>query len=116
MGATFQINDGVFVTKDFIIDSPSMLVTGSGSVNLKKNAIDAVVAVSPLQMLDAMLDKIPVLGNFLRKRDKGVLHVGYNVKGQLENPGVTLNFKDSVGLKTIDYFKRILVLPKEMLE
>jgi len=116
MGATFQISDGVFVTKDFIVDSPSMLITGSGNVNMKRNEIDAVIAVSPLVTLDVVLDKIPILRNILRKKDKGILHVGYNVKGRLEDPDITLSFKDSVGFRTIDFFKRILVLPKEMLD
>ncbi len=114
MGATFLINNGIFNTKDFLIDSPSMLITGNGNLDMKKSEIDAAVTVSPLVTVDKTIYKIPILGNILEKKGKGFLNVVYNVKGQLDNPDINVSFTNSVGYETIEFLKNILVLPKGM--
>jgi len=116
LGANFKINNGIFGTKDFLIDSPSMLITGSGNLNMKNSEIDGTVTVSPLVTVDRTIDKIPILRSILKEKDKGFLYVVYNVKGQFEDPDISVSFTNSVGNKTIEILKNILVLPKGMFE
>ncbi|MEI6155398.1 MAG: AsmA-like C-terminal domain-containing protein, partial [Deltaproteobacteria bacterium] len=116
MGATFSINNGIFSTKDFLIDSPSMLITGNGNLDMKKTEIDAAITVSPLVTVDRTIDKIPILGNILKKEGKGFFYVVYNVKGQLDDPDINVSFTNSTGYETIKILKNILVLPKGMFE
>ncbi|MCX5816836.1 MAG: AsmA-like C-terminal region-containing protein, partial [Proteobacteria bacterium] len=116
MGATFSIKNGIFSTKNFLIDSPSMLINGDGKLNMKKNEIDGTITVSPLVTVDRTIDRIPILRNILKEKEKGFLYVVYNVKGQLDNPDINVSFTNSVGHKTIEILKNILVLPKGMFE
>jgi len=116
MGATFSIKKGIFNTKNFLIDSPAMLITGDGSLNMKKNEMDAVITVSPLVTVDRTIDKIPILRSILKERRKGFLYVVYNVKGQIEDPDIAVSLTNSVGYKTIEILRKILVLPKGMFE
>ncbi|MGD0230887.1 MAG: AsmA-like C-terminal region-containing protein, partial [Syntrophorhabdales bacterium] len=45
LSASFQGKDGVFHTDDFLIDSPSMLITGSGDLDLGRREIDGRMTV-----------------------------------------------------------------------
>jgi uncharacterized protein YhdP len=40
MGAKFAAKEGVFKTDNFLIDSPAMLITGSGDIDLRNNEIE----------------------------------------------------------------------------
>jgi AsmA protein len=51
LGAGFTVADGVFKTKDFVIDSPSMLIKGDGTIDLPKNEIHGSISVPPLLQL-----------------------------------------------------------------
>jgi hypothetical protein len=116
MGATFTVKNGIFFTKDFLIDSPSMVITGVGSLDIKKNEVDANIAVSPLVAVDRTIDKIPILRNILKNKKDGFLHVAYKIKGPINDPDVNFNFANSVGGRTIELLRNILVLPKEIFE
>ncbi len=116
LGANFRINEGIFNTNDFLIDSPSMLITGAGNLNANTREIDGTITVSPLVTVDRTIDKIPILRSIFKKTDKGFLSVSFRVNGQLENPEIRPTFTDNVGKKTIEVLKNIFVLPKGMIE
>jgi hypothetical protein len=116
LGATFTVKDGIFNTKDFLIDSPSMLITGNGNLDMNKNEIDGSIAVSPLVTVDRIINKIPILRNIIGGKEKGFFYTAYNVKGPLNDPEISLNFTESIGGKTIEILRNILVLPKEVFE
>jgi hypothetical protein len=116
MGATFTAKNGIFFTKDFLIDSPSMVITGEGSLDIKKNKIDFDIAVSPLVTLDRTIDKIPILRNILKSKREGFFHVAYKIKGPMNDPDINFNFANSVGGRTIEVLRNILVLPEEIIE
>jgi len=116
MGATFTAKKGIFYTKDFLIDSPSMVITGDGSLDISKHEVDANIAVSPLVVIDRTIDKIPLLRNILKDKRDGFLHLTYKVKGPMNDPDISFNFANSIGGRTIEMLRNILVLPKEIFE
>ncbi|MCX5802257.1 MAG: AsmA-like C-terminal region-containing protein, partial [Proteobacteria bacterium] len=116
MGATFTVKNGIFNTKDFLIDSPSMLITGNGNLDMNKNEIDGSIAVSPLVTVDRIINKIPILRKIIRVKEKGFLYTAYNVKGPINDPDISLNFTESIGGGMVDILRNILVLPKEVFE
>ena len=116
MGATFTAKNGIFSTKDFLIDSPSMVITGNGILDIKKDTIDGNIAVSPLVTLDRTIDKVPILRNILKEKEKGFLYAAYKVKGPIDDPDVSVSFVNTIGGKAIGILKNILILPKELLE
>jgi uncharacterized protein YhdP len=116
MGASFTAKEGIFRTDNFLIDSPAMVITGSGDINVGKNEIEADITVSPMVTVDSFIDAIPVVRKILRKKKGGFLYVSYEVKGPLDDPGVTVAFVDTIGGKALDIIKNIFTLPKGVFE
>lgn len=116
MGAMFQVADGVFTTNNFVLDSPSMLITGTGDINASGREIRGTVTVSPLVTIDRTIDKIPIIRNILKERGKGFLYGSYNVKGPIDDPDIALNFVNTIGGRTVDILRNILVLPVGIFE
>jgi hypothetical protein len=116
MGASFKVRDGVFTTDNFIFDSPSILVTGKGNINAITHEVDGTVTVSPLVAFDKTMNKIPVVRSIVRDEDKGFIYASYNVKCNIEDPSVSLNYVDTVGGRAINGLKNILTLPVDLFE
>ena len=116
MGATFKVKKGVFSTQDFLIDTPSMLITAVGNIDVTKEEVQATINVSPLVTIDRTIGKIPILRNILREKEKGFLYASMNVSGPIDDPNVSLNAVDTIGGRTLDILKNILVLPRELIE
>jgi uncharacterized protein YhdP len=116
MGASFRVKDGTFATNNFLIDSPSMLITGKGIINSIKQEVDGTINVSPLVTLDKTIKKIPILRSILRDKSKGFVYASYNVNGNIEDPDISLNYVETIGGRTVDIMKNILTLPGELFE
>ncbi|MCX8023397.1 MAG: AsmA-like C-terminal region-containing protein [Syntrophorhabdaceae bacterium] len=114
MGATFNIKEGILSTEDFVIDGPSMLITGEGNVDLKTKEIDGNIAVSPLVTIDWFISSLPILKNILKEKDKGFLYASYKVKGKLNNPDVTATFVKGVWDRFKDIFRNLFYLPGKL--
>ncbi len=111
MGATFTVNNGIFHTDDFLIDSPSMLITAEGDIDIVKKEIEGNLAVSPLIGLDSAIDNIPLLRSILREKNKGFLYVSYNVKGPIDDPELRLSVATTVGGRVRDILRNLIMLP-----
>jgi uncharacterized protein YhdP len=116
MGAVFQVKNGILSTKNFLIDSPSMLITGEGDISARNHEVNGRITVSPLVTLDTTIERIPIVRNLLRERDKGFLYAAYNVKGPLDDPDLSVSFVQTIGGKTIELLKNLLTLPIELFE
>jgi hypothetical protein len=116
LGATFTVNKGIFQTSNFLLDSSSMVLTGSGKLDLNKNEIDGIVNVSPLIVLDRTLDQIPVIRTILKEPGQGFLYLSYSVKGPLDDPEIVSNVISTIGSKAIEILRNILTLPKGVFE
>jgi uncharacterized protein YhdP len=116
MGASFKIKEGNFTTNNFLIDSSSMLITGKGSVDGKNKDVNGTITVSPLVTIDKTINKIPVLRSIFRDKDRGFVYASYNVKGNIEDPDINLNYVETIGGRTIDTMKNLLILPVELFE
>jgi hypothetical protein len=111
LGATFTVNKGIFQTSNFLLDSSSMVLTGSGKLDLNKNEIDGIVNVSPLIVLDRTIDQIPIVRTILKEPGQGFLYLSYFIKGPLDDPEISSNVISTIGSKTIETLKNILTLP-----
>jgi hypothetical protein len=116
MSADFYGNNGQFKTRNFVIDSPSMFITGRGAVTLRDETVEGTVAVSPLVTVDKVLSKIPVIRNLLREKREGFLFVVYNVSGPLRDPSIYSTYVESVGLRAYMILKNLIKLPVEVME
>ncbi|OPY81302.1 MAG: putative assembly protein [Syntrophorhabdus sp. PtaU1.Bin058] len=116
MGATFIVTDGVFQTDNFLIDSPSMVVTGKGNLNLNTREINAGIQIAPLVTLDRTIDKIPILRNILKRKGGGFLYMACDVSGPIDDPAVKVSFTNTIGGKTLEILRNMLFLPVEVFD
>jgi hypothetical protein len=115
-GFTLKGENGLFKTEDFLIDSSSMVVAGSGSVNLSDKTMDAKLIVSPMVTLDRTVDKIPILRSIFKRKEGGFLYVAVDAKGPLRDPEVRPSYVETFGKRPIDFLKNIFMLPKGVFE
>lgn len=116
MGASFAVEKGVFSTNNFLIDSPSMLITGSGSIDTTNGEISGDINVSPFVTVDRTIDKIPVIRRLLRSRERGLIYASYHVTGNVEEPEIKTNYVSTIGGRAVETLKNILTLPQDLFE
>jgi hypothetical protein len=116
LNATFQGEKGIFRTANFLIDSPSMIITGQGAIDAAGKTVDARMLVSPLVTLDRIMDRIPLIRSIFKERKTGFLFFLYDVKGPLDDPEVTSRYVQSMGKRVLNIFVNTILLPKEVLE
>jgi hypothetical protein len=112
LSASFDGNNGVFRTNDFLIDSPSMLITGMGDLDVGKNEIDGRMTVSPLVATDKIINLVPLVRSIIRERKSGFLFFVYNIKGPAQDPEVKSTYVRSVGARIVYLLRNTLQLPK----
>ncbi|MBT6346080.1 MAG: hypothetical protein HOJ49_04995 [Nitrospina sp.] len=112
----FVAQDGVFETQNFVVETESRRTSIVGTFDLAKSQVDTVVGVAPLAGLDRFLTKIPVVGAIITGGDeKSILKSYYTVKGDLNDPDITLTPFTSLGKRVIGIFQGILLAPQEIL-
>jgi hypothetical protein len=115
-GFTLKGESGLFKTEDFLIDSSSMVIAGSGNVNLSDKTMDAKLIVSPMVTLDRTVDKMPILRSIFKRKEGGFLYVAIDAKGPLRDPEVHPSYVETLGKRPIDLLKNIFMLPKGVFE
>lgn len=116
MGATFIVTDGIFQTDNFLIDSPSMVITGKGDLNFNTKEIDAGIQIAPLVTLDRTIDKIPIVRNILKRKGGGFLYMACSISGPIDDPAVKVSFTNTIGGKTLEILRNMLFLPVEIFD
>jgi hypothetical protein len=112
LSASFDGNNGVFHTNDFLIDSPSMLITGMGDLDVGEKEIDGKMTVSPFVATDKIIDLIPLVRSIIRERKSGVLFFVYDIKGPAQDPEVKSSYVRSVGARIVYLLRNTFQLPK----
>lgn len=116
LSTTLEGQNGVFQTSNFLIDSPSMIITGRGTIDVGGKTVDGRMLVSPLVMLDRVIDWIPLIRNVFREKKTGVLFFIYDVRGSMDDPEISSSYVESMGTRVFNIFKNAVRLPKDVLE
>lgn len=109
--ATMGIRDGVVTTRDFFIDSNVMHLTSVGNIDLVHETLDMLIGVQPLQTVDRIISRIPVVGWILSGGDGSLITTYFEAKGSWENPDVSAIPVRTMATGTFDIFRRIFELP-----
>ncbi|MBF0445322.1 MAG: AsmA-like C-terminal domain-containing protein [Magnetococcales bacterium] len=80
--------NSVLRTNAMELDGPAMKVVLSGMVDLPEDRINLLIGIRPLQNLDEIVSKIPVLGTILTGSRGAVLESQFLVNGKLSKPEV----------------------------
>ena len=77
--------DGKFMLDSARLDSPSVVITGNGNIDLISKKINLKLQVSPLTTVSSLVNKIPLVNKIRRGN---LLSIPVRVKGNLSNPEV----------------------------
>ncbi len=111
ISATMAVKNGVLTTQDFFIESNVMHVTTVGTIDIVKETLDMLIGVQPLQTVDRIISRIPVVGWILSGGDGSLISTYFEAKGSWEDPQVSAIPVKTMASGTLDIFRRIFELP-----
>ncbi|HEY6873691.1 MAG TPA: AsmA-like C-terminal domain-containing protein [Geobacteraceae bacterium] len=112
--ATMSIQDGIISSQDFFIASDAMNISAVGKIDLPKNEVDATIGVQPLQTVDKVVNRLPVVGWILTGNKNTFLTTYFEAKGKLEDPSVKAIPVKSMTKGVFNIFKRVFELPAKI--
>jgi uncharacterized protein YhdP len=114
INATFALRDGIVRTDDLFIDSNAMNISMVGQFNLVKREMNVTVGVKPLQTIDKVVSRIPVVGWVLTGKNKSLITTYFEATGSLDNPTVKSITVKSMAKGVFSIFKRLFSLPAKL--
>jgi hypothetical protein len=111
---TFSFRDGIISTSDLYVDSDAINMSAVGSLNLPRDEINATIGVKPLQTIDKVVSRIPIVGWILTGKDKTLLTAYFEAKGKIGNPEVNAIPVKGMAKGVLDIFRRIFELPARL--
>ena len=115
INGNFSIQDGIASTQDFFIASNAMNISAIGRVDLARNDVDATIGVQPLQSVEKVVNRLPVVGWILSGGKKSFLTTYFEAKGKLEDPVVKAIPVSSMAKGVLNIFKRVFELPGKII-
>ncbi len=108
-----DIDKGVFVIQEAVVDGTTMQLVGQGEVDLVTDQIKLTVLVAPFKTVDFLVSKIPgvsyILGGTL-------ISIPLRVTGDLNDPTIVILSPTAIGSGLIGMMKRTLNLPVKIIE
>lgn len=109
--ASVALKNGILTTRDFFIDSNAMHISMVGTLNVVKEEMDLLIGVQPLQTVDKIISRIPVVGWILTGGDSNLISAYFEAKGSWADPKVAAIPAKSMAKGTLGIFQRIFELP-----
>lgn len=111
--AKANLKDGKLVIKEAILDAPSMQVACHGDIDLIEKKMNLEVLVAPLETVDSIVKKIPLVNYILGGT---LVSVPLKVTGDPADPKVTPLAASAVGAGLLGIVERTLKLPVKIIE
>ncbi|MBI1920756.1 MAG: AsmA-like C-terminal domain-containing protein [Geobacter sp.] len=112
---TLAIHDGQVSTQDLFMDSDAINISVVGSADMLKRELNMTVGTQPLQTVDKVVSRIPIVGWVLTGREKTLVTTYFEAKGNWEDPMVTAIPVKSMTKGVFDIFKRLFQLPGKLI-
>jgi len=112
--ATLSFKDGILSTRDLFVTSNAMNMSFIGSYNYIHDNMDFTLGIQPLQTVDKVVSRIPIVGWILTGKDKALLTTYFEIKGKTNNPQVSAIPVKSLAKGVLDIFKRVFQLPAKL--
>ncbi|MFA5180580.1 MAG: AsmA-like C-terminal domain-containing protein [Syntrophales bacterium] len=113
--ATLLLKNGIMTSKDFYIDSEAINMLAMGSMDIIQEKLDLKVGLQPLQTLDKIVGRIPVMGWILTDEDRRFITVYFEVKGPVGDPEVKAIPGRELSAEGLDMVKRVFKLPQKLI-
>lgn len=108
---SFSVSDGVIATQDLFIASDAINISVIGKTDVVKEDLDFTIGVQPLQTVDKVVNRIPVVGWLLTGKDKDFMTLFFEAKGKWSDPKVAPIPAKSVAKGVFNVFRRVFELP-----
>lgn len=112
--ASLAVKDGIVSTSDLKIDSNAMNISAIGTINLPNEELNLTIGVKPLQTVDKVVSKIPLIGWVLTGKDKTLLTAWFEAKGTWDEPQVNAIPISSLSRGVLGIFRRLMELPGKL--
>ncbi|WP_246525572.1 AsmA-like C-terminal domain-containing protein [Geomobilimonas luticola] len=112
---TLAVSDGIVSTRDLFIKSNAINISVVGSINLVREELDVTIGTQPLQTVDKVVSRIPIVGWVLTGKERTLVSAYFVAKGKINDPDVTAIPIDSMAKGVFDIFKRIFQLPAKLI-
>ena len=107
-----DLRKGELYLEEYVLEGPSVKMTGQGSVALADGKLDLTLMVAPLRTIDFAVGKIPLVGDIL---GGSLVSIPVAVKGEIGDPTVTPMDPSAVGTGLKRLTERTLRLPARAL-
>jgi hypothetical protein len=108
-----DLENGTLLIKEFVLEGPTMGIAGQGSLDLVEKKGDITLLLAPLRTVDFIVEKTPVVSSIMGGK---LVTVPVRVKGDWEDPQVTMLSAASVGTRLLGMLMNTLMLPVEIIE
>jgi len=112
--ATVSIHDGLIETDNAFLKSEAMNMIAVGKADMLKETLDMMVGLQPLQSVDKVVSRIPVLGWILTDTDKRFITVNFEAKGAWKDPAVRAIPVREMAKEILNIIKRVFQLPVKL--
>lgn len=110
-----MVQKGILTTDRLFMESPVFNAAAKGSLDLPQNHLKIALGVQPLNTIDFIVSKIPIVGHILAGKEKTILIYYFKIRGPLENPTVKHVPFNNLGNALTGYFKRLFLTPVRIL-
>jgi uncharacterized protein YhdP len=111
---SIAVKDGILSTQDLFITSNAINMTIIGTVDIVKETLNLTLGAQPLQTVDKIVNRIPIVGWLLTGKDKDLLTAYFEAKGKWSDPTVSAIPVKSLGKGILNIFIRTFELPVKL--
>jgi uncharacterized protein YhdP len=115
ISAQASVQNGVFSSKDFFISGDAMEISAAGSVDVFRKELDGIAGIHPLQTLDLVASKMPIVGWLILDKNGNILTIYVKINGAWKDPNVKPMPVRSIGRETLGVFRRLFQLPEKLI-
>lgn len=112
---TLAVQEGKMTTQDLFIDSNAINLSAVGTVDLVSNELDVTIGAQPLQTVDKVVNRLPIVGWILTGDNNAFLTAYFEAKGRIDDPSVKTIPVKSMSKGAFNIFKRLFQLPAKLL-
>lgn len=105
------IKDGIASSQDLYIRSDAINMSIIGKADIVREELDLTIGVQPLQTVDKIVNRIPVVGWLLKGKDKSLLTAYFEAKGKWSDPKVSAIPVKAMAKGVLNVFRRVFELP-----
>jgi len=113
LGLRLDLHALDLLVEEFVLEGPTMGIAGQGSLDLVDKQADVTLLLAPLRTVDFIMEKTPVVSNITGGK---LVTVPVRIKGDWEDPQVTMLSAASVGQRLLGMMRNTLMLPVDIME